>query len=298
VTSAWSSVASFTLDTTAPDAPTLRLPAVDGRVALSKPTFSWTAAPTANRYRIQVATNNAFSGALLLDTETASTAVVSTVVLPQGIYYWQVQSRDAVGNWGDFSAPRAFSVNLTLTPAQTSVSAVAYPRFTWTAYPAALAYRLEVATDAAFQHPVDSYPVTRSTVSYTAPSALPNGIYFWRVSVDLGAGFVPSPVSSSFTISPTALAPRLSQPTNAAVLVTASPTLIWLATTSAGSYTYQIQIDDDLAFRSPALDQAVNDLFLTTTLPDGRYYWRVRAVNSLGVTSAWSSVASFTLDTT
>ncbi|MCB9450240.1 MAG: hypothetical protein H6672_02305 [Anaerolineaceae bacterium] len=32
--------------------------------------------------------------------------------LPQGAHYWQVAARDIAGNWGDFSAPFTFSVNI------------------------------------------------------------------------------------------------------------------------------------------------------------------------------------------
>ena len=65
------------------------------------------------------------------------------------------------------------------------------------------------------------------------------------------------------------------------VLASGSPTLTWLASTTSGTLTYEIQIDDDSLFRTPVVDYTGSELTNTPTLANGRFYWRVRALNDL-----------------
>ena len=55
---------------------------------------------------------------------------------------------------------------------------------------------------------------------------------------------------------------------------------------------YHIQIDNDVAFSSPEVDQfwLSQSEYTLSSLPNGTYYWRVRAKDSVGNTSSWSSV--------
>ncbi len=80
------------------------------------------------------------------------------------------------------------------------------------------------------------------------------------------------------------------------VYTTATPTLTWsLVTWAVG---YEIEIDDDDDFSSPAYHNAT----LTTPevtlseLSNGVYYWRVRAQRPNGSWSSWSAVDSFVVD--
>jgi hypothetical protein len=66
-------------------------------------------------------------------------------------------------------------------------------------------------------------------------------------------------------------------------------------------FTYQIQIDDDSQFGSPAQDNvlAVGDLTYTAAaLPEGTWYWRVRAITWVGAPGQWSQRWAFTVDIT
>src|SRR4029077_6599037 len=58
---------------------------------------------------------------------------------------------------------------------------------------------------------------------------------------------------------------------------------------------YQFQISADAGMNSPVLGEGYDNFFtrntratLTSTVPNGTYYWRVRATNSAGETSAWT----------
>jgi hypothetical protein len=56
--------------------------------------------------------------------------------------------------------------------------------------------------------------------------------------------------------------------------------------------TYEIQISNDNSFSSPEVEQSgltQSQYTLTSSIPNGRYYWRVRAKDNAGNWSAWSS---------
>lgn len=88
-------------------------------------------------------------------------------------------------------------------------------------------------------------------------------------------------------------APRLTSPTNGAA-VESMPTFEWSAVSKA--HTYQVQISADPRFGSvvgtgmtrgsiPTYNDAVA---LDEAMPDGTYYWRVRAVSAKEATGPWS----------
>lgn len=291
----WSSTRNFVIDTSAPAAPTLTQPAAAGMVSTARPTFRWLAAPTANRYHIQVAANAAFTSPLI-DIEVGSVSYPSTVVLPQGVYYWHVQSRDAVGNWGGYGLAQTFSVSLQTAPTVGAFVTDTTPALQWAAYPGAVLYKVELATDAAMHNLVSGFPQNVARPGYTVPTALPQGVYYWRVQVDIGSGFVASPFVRSFTVTNAPpVAPRLTEPANNAVLADATPLLGWQSVT--GATQYQIQIDNNANFSSPEADATVATLsHIPAALSDGRYYWRVRSLNQWGAPGAWSTVRSFTVD--
>ncbi len=77
---------------------------------------------------------------------------------------------------------------------------------------------------------------------------------------------------------------------------TATPTLTWSPITWAAAY--EIQIDDDDDFSSPVYHSATLTAaeVITPELPNGVYYWRVRAQRPNGTWGGWSAVDSFVVD--
>lgn len=90
------------------------------------------------------------------------------------------------------------------------------------------------------------------------------------------------------------LPPNLVAPENSSNLSTNFPTLNWENTLPADNW--QLQVDNDADFTSPEVDIWTTSTSYQPTLPDGKYYWRVRQMRS-GVFSEWSLVWSFRLDT-
>ncbi len=179
------------------------------------------------------------------------------------------------------------------------------PNFTWRRNTQAERYRFELATDRDFTDVVRSLETANNRkVSYKPArnEALDFGIYYWRVMVDTGTGtFLPASEVRQITITQRPpRAPKLSEPRNNTRTNDATPTLMWQSVTGdGGPFTYQIQIATRANFRDLVREETVDALEFTpdTELDDGRYFWRVRALNALGVPGKWSAKRSFTVDT-
>ena len=96
---------------------------------------------------------------------------------------------------------------------------------------------------------------------------------------------------------PAPAAPGIVSPADGAV---AAPpvTFDWTDVTGAASYT--IQIDEISQFGAPLVLSATTTASQLTTsaLPDGTWFWRVRAVNSAGTAGDWSAVRTIQVQST
>ena len=91
---------------------------------------------------------------------------------------------------------------------------------------------------------------------------------------------------------PTSLSPA------AGATVDAVPPFAWSAVSVADHYEFQLAAD--AGFNSPVLGHGADDFTtqntratILKTIPNGTYYWRVRAVGAGGSVSAWTSGRSF-----
>jgi hypothetical protein len=304
----WSAVRTFTVDTTPPAAPNLSAPLDGAFISISRPTLTAVAVATATGYRFDLATDSGFSNLLLQDvpSTTVSLALSAAILpnpLPQGRYHWRVQARDLAGNWSAESASRSFVVSLLTAPTNNTsffVAAQQAVRFAWASYGiTGTSYIVEVATDEFFSNVIFSRTTTALTYTMTAAEALPHGIYWVRLLVN--GEIPPSDTAARFIVSPPA--PSAPVPTvPVAAFITNSPivNLAWNAPAYAFPLTYDVQADNNSTFASPEYTETnISALSaITTSLPDGLYSWRVRAVNPYGGAGPWSAVRTFTVDTT
>jgi hypothetical protein len=163
------------------------------------------------------------------------------------------------------------------------------PMHSWTSVSTAYQYKVqydEVGED--FSTPV--YESSWVTGLSYRPIFSTLGDYDWRIfSRDIAGNEGPSSVVRTISlIEGIPAAPVLGLPAANAATTDNTPTFGWSSPTWAESY--EIQIDDQSNFASPAFTQ--NGITLhtaTSTLVDnGTYYWRVRAYNALGEPGAWS----------
>ncbi len=161
----------------------------------------------------------------------------------------------------------------------------------WTKVAGAAYYEAVVARDAAFQQIVSSAFVNETQLEAALPG---DGIYYWQVralDANRGAGKFSAAVSFVVDVTPPP-APSLLAPQDGAQL-SARWKFSW---SDVGATRYEIQIDDNADFSSPAWTSWRRaPSYSIAAMRKGIYFWRVRAKDGAGNWSAWSAVFTLTV---
>jgi len=293
----WSAAWAFTVDTINPLVPNLYLPIANGVTYDTTPALSVTAVTGAKYYRFQVAETDTF-GSILFDSTVTTTAVSSTALPYKSGYYWRAKAIDAAGNESDWSAARFLTITPQKTPLTAAYTTDTTPTFTWYAVSGASAYELVVTPKDELQEPYTK--LLGIVYSNTPVTALPVGKYEWVIKAKVGDNWVESPVRSLTITPPLLKAPVLVSPAPGAATNDDMPTLEWSPVVDAAAY--EIWIDNGTAFTSreyaEVVDGSLTDHEMLTSLPaDGRYYWKMRTINSLDVPGPWSAYRALVFDT-
>ncbi|MBN1429887.1 MAG: hypothetical protein JXB07_16075, partial [Anaerolineae bacterium] len=284
----YSDVWTFTVNGALPAAPTLLTPPNNSTTSDLTPTFDWEDVPGATHYRIQIADNPDFSSPTA-DSQPSNSTYTPGKTLPNGSYYWRVRTNDEMGNWGEYSEIWTFTVNgalpaapTLLTPPNSSTTSDLTPTFDWEDVPGATHYRIQIADNPDFSSPAADSQPTNSI--YTPSNTLPNGTYYWHVRANDGMGnWGEYSEVWTFTVNGALpAAPTLLTPPNGSTTSDLTPTFDWEDV--PGSAYYRIQVDDNIDFSSPAADsQPTNSTYTpSNSLPNGTYYWHVRANDGMG----------------
>jgi len=174
-------------------APTLNAP--QGCITSVRPTFTWSAVPTANWYRIVV--SPADHDDFFIDQFPTGTSLVSPVDLAVNVAYrFKVRAiNDAgIGPWSDsmYFTPYCGGVATNVT-APLGCTATTTPTFTWLPAPQALDYWLLVANSPDFSAPTTTWYVNASTTgtSYSpGVTFVPNMTYYTKVKTHVAPGSV------------------------------------------------------------------------------------------------------------
>lgn len=253
------------------------------------PNLVWERQPDVARYDVQVSTSDSFA-TRLVDTNTINSQYTPTVQLPMVDLWWRVR----VNGSGDAGwATAQFTRGTVAAPTMLGPSGVlkqpdSPPLISWTPVPGAVFYNLQVSSDAEFTDPskILNFTPTKTTSGINPALAVPN-TYYARVKADLGGGISTSySQPTSYTIQGLVSATRLSPPENGVVTDTV---LDWKPV--PGAATYQVQIDDDDTFGSPAVDQTGitgTRYAPPRTVGNDTYYWRVRPIDGSGNARAWT----------
>lgn len=304
----WTETRDFTLDTTPPAVPELVKPLGGAIVQTTTPILIVKAVSDAKLYQFQVAEENTFM-TLLIDKSvkttlsTATCTLVDSQALPFGALYWRVRTVDQLGNASAWSEVRSMIVNIMKTPTNGSISTSLEPTFTWGAAAGALKYGLQLSNTSDFETlPLLLDVKLAPSTSYTPLIApLDYGKYFWRMQVKTTAGWGNWTPIYSFIVSTKPETPVLIDPLPGSIVTSNTPVLNWSVVDDAvvSIKEYELQISWSNVF-TPLVQSATvtGSSYTATTLGDGIYYWRVRAINELGVHSKWSPYWSFTVDTT
>lgn len=188
----------------------------------------------------------------------------------------------------------------TLTSPEDNATVDGTPTYSWQSIFGATAYRFQYDDNDDFSSPVfTSGDLTGTSFSPPTQAA---GVYYWRVKArDAGKNWSEWSTRRKVTVTVgTPLAPVLISPAAGIFTKDNTPTLSWKS--AKYGYKYQVQVNTSSTFptASMKLNKTLGVGVLTTnatTLVDGKYYWRVRAKNSLGTFGPWSKVRAFTIDT-
>ena len=88
--------------------------------------------------------------------------------------------------------------------------------------------------------------------------------------------------------------PQMQNPSHGATDISINPNLNWFRCSEALYYYLQVATESTFGSESIVFDSPVADTTwtLTSLFPDTKYYWRIKAINSLGE-SEWSAVREF-----
>jgi hypothetical protein len=174
---------TYTINKPQLKAPVLRSPRSGGTMNNTTPNFIWQSVVGAASYEIQIDDNNDFSS-----PEDSNNAVTGTnytsIVLPEGTYYWRVRANDVSANPGQWSLVRTITIDTTGPAAPTLISPVdgfnspnRTTTFRWQPSSGAVMYQFAYDNDANCLSPIST--VTLRGTSRRA--TLPSGTYYWCV---------------------------------------------------------------------------------------------------------------------
>lgn len=257
---------------------------------------------------------------------TASTNLFATIpfTLNAGYqYYWEVAAWDGTttpGSLTNWSSEVSFTVYSNITfvvcyPSWPIGGATIYsnpPTLYWytNVYAPGIQFRLEYANNAGFAGSTVVPGIL--TNSFSLPSALSAGHYYWHVqasfdgitwgSYSASGDFI---VTSSSSSAATAPVPTPATPSSGIIVYVTNPTLNWYAYSSL-PIQYQVIYATDPTLTSGVLANPVatsgwlntNSYVVSGLIKGATYYWQVRTKFTSDpptVTSAWSTVAFFTV---
>ena len=262
------------------------------------PELSWSSAKDAASYEIVIAKDSAFT--LITHTGNSGSALTyTTPVLLDGKYYWRVRGINRFGVTGSWSAARTITIDTTppavpalYLPANLS-SSRGTPQYYWNASSGALYYQLRTMT-------------TPGEVIYTSPElaarTLDRLTNRWARNFGMFAretrpviGVIGAPKEHCLIKPYIPAAPALYAPLNGLWMMNSTPTLDWSDVIDGEMYEFQVSSLD--TFKTIIQGGTTpSSEFTLISLVDGKYYWRVRALNVDNEPGSWSGIRYFYID--
>jgi hypothetical protein len=311
-TSVWSPLLggrSFSIEPGLLPSPTLLSPAKDAQGVSTLPTFAWSAVPGAEMYQLLV-TDAPLIGNVLANVKgiPGTEFTLLNRLDNSTTYYWRVQAWNLTE--GTTSMPaisgQAFTTESNGLPAPTLVAPLdgakdlpRAPLFTWNPVPGAETYEILI-TSSQFLGGSEYRQTGLTETSFTPPpGALNPGVaYSWFVRAHNATGnspWGPGQAGWAFTtrLAPPS-APPLQTPANGDTGLARTLVLGWWNNTDSTATSFCVQVATDSAFQQMVVERAQvpSTEVVVTLASDTKYYWRVLAANSEGV-SPWSEIWHF-----
>ncbi|TAK61710.1 MAG: DUF11 domain-containing protein, partial [Bacteroidetes bacterium] len=290
-TSGYSNTNSFTVDTTAPSAPVVVVPANGSTVTTTTPVFSGTSEANV-KIRIYV------DGVLVDSTTSDGSGSWSdtSAALSQGSHTVKATAVDAAGNTSGYSNTNTFTVDsvspnvpVVVAPANGGTVATTTPTFSGTAD---ANVKVRIYVDGVL---VDSTTANGSGAWSKASAALSQGSHNIKATavdaVGNASGFSNTNTFTVDTVAPSA--PTVATPANGSTVATTTP--LFSGTAEANSKV-RIYVDGVLRDSTTANGSgAWSDT--SAALSQGSHNVKVTATDAVGNTSVYSNINTFTVDT-
>ncbi|MCL6260784.1 T9SS type A sorting domain-containing protein [Aquiflexum sp. TKW24L] len=270
--------------------------------------LEWNPISSAESYRVQISTNNAFSSTVLDKIGILDNFLDIPNLKSNTTYYWRVVGINRTGTgWyaSNFSSFRTSPFTQTpsqivlINPVNDSNLFSTSITFSWNGDPIAQNYTFQLSTNENFTSYVANISGLTST-SRTVSNLQTNTQYYWRVWATNDAGSSPfSEVRKvrSATYSGTPPATTLVSPANNAVVGSTDILFNWQ--NQPNSEFYRLEISESVTFSSLVfVKSSIRETsWLVPTLTSNKtYYWRVRTSNPAG-TGKYSEVWKFSSST-
>jgi hypothetical protein len=181
--------------------------------------------------------------------------------------------------------------------AEANVQAV--PAFTWDRVARADRYEFQLAADASFGSIVGKGSFQSRNTAASIEKSLPDGTYYWRVRAINAKGDAGRWATRSITKAWSAK-PALIGPVSGALVPFPSTPLVFRWSSVPRAYKYRVSIGTDPGLGTLAVADRGNPITTSGTvfspgvsLPPGRYYWAVEAVDASSHRGTRSAVGSF-----
>ncbi|MCP4581781.1 MAG: hypothetical protein GY839_09185 [candidate division Zixibacteria bacterium] len=288
----------FTVSSSTLQSPSLISPPNGDESIDLTPTLTWSDVSEATVYHLQVDDNSNFSSPVYENASLTGQSYTFPSNLATGQYYWHVRCSDGE-QWSVYSSTWNFTLATLQSPTLVSppnddISDDLTPTLTWAEVTEATIYQLQVDDNSDFSSPVYDN-ASLAGESYTFPSALGTGQYYWHVRCSDGEQW--SNYSSSWNFILSILEePVTEYPGDGESIFDSEPTFVWHQAT--GAIRYHIQIDDASSFTSPIYNNSnVTDTtyLVSSPLSSGTFYWHIRAFDGIvwsDYTATWDFSAS------
>jgi len=276
-------------------APSLLYPAA-GQLFYDQPTFRWSPADGARRYRFQVASDTSFSN-LLDDVTTDGTSYSSNTTYPADtVLYWRVRADDENLVGLSWSGTGMFQKKLAapVPSSQNPTSGEMLPVWAWSPVQGASSYDVSVDSPDGTHHFFSGFRTP--VVSFIKMTG--TGVFSWRVRAEfpsVSGPDTPGPYSATQTFTRTIGEPLNLHTDSALDHVLLSWDL------RLGSRQYKVQVASDQSFSHRIEEMTTDNASYAPLMTQSGYaaggtlYWRVAAVDEDRNQGDWSTTQTILL---
>jgi len=211
------------------------------------------------------------------DVSTTGTAVVTVFNQEHG---------------GGVSNPVNFSI-IHISPERKELLTTSKVTFDWDDIIDAELYKIQLSEKQDFSTLVFSIKTTDSTYAYDTFLKY-STTYYWRIRAKVGDIWGTWSPTWKITSMDPLTAPPLLSPDHKQTFTTNTVTLSWNSVLNG--YQYKVQVSQYSDFSTKLVNENLDPDVLTrklSNLKDGKYYWRVRAIDASGGKGPWSAVRIF-----